>query len=145
MPNVNEENFEPILQWRKLSGDSPSKKCTPWQYSTQKNESLKQSSIRHGKTKVLKQDSVNEGAKIRGKQRNDTTKKDHVANSGNTRKLHIHIVQNKKAQFSHLISQQKVMPKDEDQCPIVYNSSEVELRKEVAALWLQPFTVVDDY
>jgi len=139
-----EEHFGPILQWRKLSGDTRSKMCTPFFTSTQTHESPNESSIRHvkWKIKVSKQDTINEEAKLRRKQLG-TTKKD-LSTSRDNKKLHI--VQNKKAQFSHLMSSQKVMPKNEDQCPIVYNSLEKEKgRKEVAALWLQPFTVVDDY
>mmetsp|Transcript_12026 Transcript_12026/g.25870 ORF Transcript_12026/g.25870 Transcript_12026/m.25870 type:complete len:143 (-) Transcript_12026:326-754(-) len=138
------EQSEPILQWRKLSGDTGSKICTPFFSSTQTNESPNESSIRQlkGKIKVSKQDTINKEAKLRRKQLG-TTNKDLFARRDNKK---LHIVQNKKARFSHLMSSQKVMPKNEDQCPIVYNSPEKEKgRKEVAALWLQPFTVVDDY
>jgi hypothetical protein len=53
----------------------------------------------------------------------------------------------KKTKYSHLLSsQQHVMPKEEDMCPLVYKSAGKEQgRKEVAALWLQQFTVVDEY
>lgn len=74
----------------------------------------------------------------------DASKKDRVTRRGDAKK--IHIVQNKKAQFTHLTSSQRVKPNDDQhQRPIVYDSSDKRDRQEVAALWLQPFTVVDDY
>lgn len=56
----------------------------------------------------------------------------------------MHIVQCKKAWYSHLSSSQKVMPKDEYNYPIVYESRKRHGRKESAPLWLVPFRVDDD-
>ena len=134
--------FEPILQWRKLSGD------TSKNYASRKKNAGTRETIANKsfcQVKVSKQDRVNEEAKLRRKQRDATKKKDQVAaiRENDERR---HIVQQRKAQYSHLISTQRVLAKDEDQCPIVYSAAEKgQERKEVAALWLQPFTVIDDY
>ena len=141
-----------ILQWRKLTGDVSSK-GTPWRYlkNNQNNRAARQRARNGENVKISRQDLVNaEAKKRRQKQLSGATKKDRVAsnstNNGNKGKLCI--VQTKKARYSHLISSQRIMPKqDDDHLPIVYNSERGDDRdrKEVAALWLQPFTVLDDY
>lgn len=91
--------------------------------------------ILHGKMKVSKQDCINEVArrKVASQKR-----KDHNNTTDKEKDRRMHIVQCKKAQYQHLESSHQ------DQCPIVYSSGKKQDRKEVAALWLQPFTVVDD-
>ena len=57
----------------------------------------------------------------------------------------MHIVQCKKAQYSHLMSSHKVMPKDEDDdYPKVYETRKSSGKKEPAALWLASFRVDED-
>ena len=150
MSTAEEDDAAPVLQWRKLTGDASSK-GTPWRYlkNNQNNRAARQRA-RNGEMKISRQDLVNAEAKRR-KQSNTMQKKDHITsndnNNGNKGKLCI--VQSKKARYSHLISSQRIMPKqDDDHLPIVYSNSEGgddRDRKEVAALWLQPFTVLDDY
>ena len=132
-----------ILQWRKLSAKS-SDKSIPWETSSTKEEDLNKGTnaekgiVLRGKIKEQKNDCNPE------KRKHLRDKKDvrRVARSSSENKMHI--VQCKKAKFTHLLSSQKVKPKDEDDCPIVYDSGKRSGRKEVAALWLAPFRVDDD-
>jgi hypothetical protein len=134
-----------ILQWRKLSAKC-SDKGIPWKTSSQEEEGLnkvskaEQGIVLHGKIKEPKRD-CNPEKRMRRKQLKDE-KEPRVGRPSCDAK--VHIVQCKKAQFTHLLSTQKVMPKDEDNCPIVYNSRKRNGRKEVAALWLAPFRIDDD-
>ena len=133
----------PILQWRKLSGDTKNK-GVPW--TSTKNNCSKdtQKCSRSGKLlKVSRQDSINAQARLKRKEIETASKKKAVHRDRKSNKK-LHIVQSKKSQYTHLVSSQQVKAKDEDAEPIIYKSSKEE-RKEVAPLWLQPFTVVDDY
>lgn len=141
-------NEGPILQWRKLTGDASNKgvpwSCTPSLPNNACTSADQRTAIRHGKVKVSRQDCINAEARKRrvdaAKQRGALPRR----RGGNDRKMHI--VQSKRANYSHLVSSQRVMPKqDENRCPILYGSSKAEDRKEVAPLWLQPFTVIDEY
>lgn len=136
-----------ILQWRKLCTKSGSDKGIPRATSSRKDEGLNESTtaeqglVLHGKVKKSKKDCSPE-KRTRLKQRNNEKDMHNVARSSNDK---THIVRCKKAQYTHLISCQKVMPKDEGNCPIVYHSAKKNGRKELAALWLAPFRVDDDW
>jgi hypothetical protein len=135
-----------ILQWRKLSTKS-SDNGIALETSSKKEKDLNKGSkaekgiILRGKIKEQKHDCNPEK---RMQRKHLRVEKDvrHVARSSSVNKMHI--VHCKKAQFTHLLSSQKVMPKDEDNCPIIYDSGKRSGRKEVAALWLAPFRVDDD-
>ena len=140
-----------ILQWRKLSTKS-SDKGIALETSSKKEEDLNKGTkaekgiILRGKIKEQKHESTIDavGAEKRMQREHLRDEKNvrHVARSSSVNKMHI--VHCKKAQFTHLLSSQKVMPKDEDNCPIIYDSGKRSGRKEVAALWLAPFRVDDD-
>eukprot|EP00578_Thalassiosira_sp_NH16_P016320 CAMPEP_0181127354 /NCGR_PEP_ID=MMETSP1071-20121207/28150_1 /TAXON_ID=35127 /ORGANISM="Thalassiosira sp., Strain NH16" /LENGTH=145 /DNA_ID=CAMNT_0023213081 /DNA_START=824 /DNA_END=1258 /DNA_ORIENTATION=+ len=135
---------EPILQWRKLCGET----SLP-QKNEKSHRQLKSSNdVRHaGGIKVSRQDSINREARMRRQQQDhDAIAKNKLANRDKVERRKLHIVQTKKAQYPHLLSSQKISAKCEDERPVVYDSvGKEEGRKEVAALWLQPFTIIDDY
>ena len=132
----------PILQWRKLSGDTTSN-GVPW--TSIKNSNKETHYHRGKKLKVSRQDFINEHARLKRKEIDIASKKKAIRQDRRNGNKNMHIVQSKKSQFTHLTSSQRVKAKDEDAKPITYKSSEGEERREVAALWFQPFSVVDDY
>jgi hypothetical protein len=138
-----------ILQWKKLSTKS-SDKGLPWETASEQEEDFlskgtkaEKGFVLRGKIKEQKND-YNPEKRMRRKHLRDENDAHRVARSSSCSENKMHIVQCKKAQFTHLLSSQKVMPKDEDHCPIVYDSGKRNGRKEVAALWLAPFRVDDN-
>ena len=136
------ENDKPLLQWRKIVGNKSSKGI-PW------NSPIGQERERvcHSCSKVSygfsSQEKTNEAA-LNYRSDAMATKREVECNRIAEKKCHI--VQTKKTKYSHLISSQKhVMPKEEENAsPVVYKSKKYQGKKEVAVLWLQQFTVVDE-
>ena len=123
---------EPLLQWRKIFGDK-SAKGMPWRSGTG----------RAGSSSTEVNGSVNP-QKIKQSYQLHRTEGEIVCNRIAEKKCHI--AQSKKMKYSHLLSSQKhVMPPEENMDPVVYKSDNDRCRKEVAALWLQQFTPVDEY
>ena len=129
------ETAEGLLQWRKLSGDT---QRAHRRSSATYSPTPCSAKISKRQVKVSRQDVIREDAKIRRMRLDNATKKPRAC----PKDKKLHVVPTKKAQFSHLTTQ-----RDEDKGPIVYDSSsrKEHAREEATALWLQPFTVVDDY
>lgn len=143
------ENVEPLLQWRKIVGDK-SRKGMPWCSGTGRasHKSAKESNdgfSSHGE--IREADHLHRKDDLSPNCHCDATptKREVVSKIAAEKKCHI--TQTKKTKYSHLLSSQHhVMPKEEDICPLVYKSAGKEQgRREVAALWLQQLTVVDEY
>ena len=146
---------EPILQWRKLTGNISRSKdyfgrgfnSNESQASGDEDDNNKKGDANSNCNRMRKsrQDCINEEARKSREQRDAisaTTKK--VPINITTDKMHL--VQCKKAQYSNIISHQKgSITLDDDKCPIVYSNSKTGGgKKSKTALWLQPFTVVAD-
>ena len=130
---------EPILQWRKLSGNKNTNKDTPWLNNSSRDDNQKASTQQ---VKVSRQDSINEEGRRR---RENVAKKTNHSKSSSERKTHI--TQHKKTQYTHLVStsERGGLAKNDDR-PKVYSSKrrEEEGKKQAkTGLWLNEFTVVD--
>jgi len=128
----------PILQWRKLSGDTTRNKDTPW-ISTQVDN--QRASTQENKVKVSRQDFINEDGKRR---REESTKK--TSHSKNNSERKTHITQHKKAQYTHLVPNERGGLAKNDDMPKVYSSIRKEDNDKKQAktdLWLNEFTVAD--
>ena len=137
-----------ILQWRRLSAKSkdesiPCKASCKMDDVIDEGTNADEGFVLRGNIKEPKQDSSHETCMQQEKlQLDDVKDKRRVSRSSIDNKLHI--VQSKKVQYSHLTSSRKVIPKDENDYPIVYESMKRSCRKEPAALWLAPFRVDED-
>lgn len=141
------DNVEPILQWRKIVGDKSSKGM-PWRSGTERASDENCSNDGFSSHEKMKEaDHLHRKEELSPNFHCDAlpTKREVVYKMAAEKKCHI--TQTKKTKYSHLLSsQQHVMPKEEDICPLVYKSAGKEQgRKEVAALWLQQFTDVDEF
>jgi|Transcript_8305 hypothetical protein len=119
-----------LLQTRKLTGDS-SRKGLPWvSREPQYTDSGASASI-SSTTKPITQ--------VRQSKTKRSTK--HPFDI----KKKVHIVVLKKSQYSHLVSnnQRAIVPREVLQSPIVYRNTDEPSRKEVAPLWLHPFSIED--
>ena len=119
------ENGEPLLQSRRLSCDA-SRKGLPW---------ISSASMIEVKSQVKDEETPKKDR--RPSQKIITVKK---GSSSNDKR--VHIVATKKAQFSH------ILPDQRDSCihnsPIIYpQKGEKQSRREVAALWYHPFQAGD--
>ncbi len=135
-----------ILQWRRLSAKRKDESIS-CEASCKKDEGINEGTNAvdegFGLRGKIKEPSSHETCMQQEKRRLDDVKdRRRVARSSAIDK--IHIVPYKKAQYSHLTSSRKVMPKDANDYPIVYESRKRNGRKEPAALWLAPFRVDDD-
>jgi len=129
---------EPILQWRKLSGDTTRNKDTPWLNHSSPRDDNQRASTQENKVKVSRQDFINEEGRRR---RENVTKKTNHSKS-NTK---THITQHKKTQYTHLVSNRGGLVKNDDR-PKVYISmrKEEEGKKQAkTGLWLNDFTIAD--
>ena len=131
---------EPILQWRKLSGDTSRNKDTPW--ISNKTPQVDNQRASTQEFKVSRQDSINEEGRRR---REQVAKETNHSKSSSERKTHI--TQHKKAQYTHLVStsERGGLAKNDDM-PKVYNTmrKEEEGKKQAkTGLWLNEFTVAD--
>ena len=133
---------EPILQWRKLSGDTTNKnRDKPWISNLSSRDDNQKASTQQ--VKVSRQDSINEEGRRR---RENVTKKTNHSKSSSSEK-NTHITQHKKAQYTHLVStsERGGLAKNDDR-PKVYSSKrrEEEGKKQTkTGLWLNEFTVAD--
>ena len=125
----NNDSFQPVLQWRKLDGDSTAKKDAPWRSSG--NREMKHSPETETK-KVSRQDSINAVAVCRRRQLEDAAKTNKKSSEHDRR---THIVESRKTQYSHCNFGAK-----EEKSPLVYNhdnSTKHETKKKAAPLHLQ--------
>lgn len=143
------DNVQPLLQWRKIVGDKSSKGI-PWSSPTsQERLSHSCSKANDGfcsQEKIAEADDSQPTKNEEGAPncRTTPTRREIECNRIDEKKCHI--VQMKKTKYSHLLSSQEhVMPKEEDISPVVYRSQKYKGKKEVAVIWLQQFTVVDEY
>ena len=134
----NTMRSEPILQWRKLSGDTSRNKDTPWISNKTPHVDNQRASTQE--VKVSRQDFINEEGRRR---REHSTKKTHTSKSCNEKKTHV--TQHKKAQYTHLVSNRGGLAKNGDR-PKVYSSIRKEdndKKQAKTGLWLNEFTVAD--
>ena len=130
---------EPILQWRKLSGDATNKnRDTPWISSRDDNQRASTQEV-----KVSRQDSINEEGRRR--RENVAKKTNHSKSSSSEKKTHI--TQHKKTQYTHLVStsERGGLAKNDDR-PKVYSSlrrEDNDKKQAKTGLWLNEFTVAD--
>ena len=129
---------EPILQWRKLSGDKNTNKDTPWLSNNSSRDNNQRASTQA--VKVSRQDIINQ----EGRKRREHSSKKTTVKSNNERKTHI--TQHKKAQYTHLVStsERGGLAKNDDR-PKVYSMRKEEdgKRQSKTGLWLNDFTVAD--
>ena len=146
MPEVNTESS---LQWRKIIADKSSKGM-PWRSpaSQERASHPSEKAIKFltpcGKNEVHQfiHGTKKEEVVLKHRMYVAPTKQE-IASSKLDQKR-CNIVPTRKMQYSHLLSSQKVVPNDVDSCPVVYKS-EKQGRKEVAAIWFQQLTGVDEY
>ena len=136
MPNT--DSFQPVLQWRKLDGDSTAKKDAPWISSGNREKKQSPGERQTETKKVSRQDSINADAVCRRRQLEGAAKTNNKSSEHDRR---THIVESRKIQYSHCN-----MAKEE-KSPLLYNqnSSTKHATKKVAALHLlQPLSMDHD-
>ncbi len=129
----------PLLQSRKLEGDS-SKKGLPWKT---KPRPVEKEFARESESSKSNNNDASSSYHSRATQppqmKASKTKKESVEKQIGGK---IHVVACKKKQYGHLVSEQKVMPRDEISRPIVYSRKENVNRPEVPPLWFHPITAI---
>mmetsp|Transcript_26143 Transcript_26143/g.53920 ORF Transcript_26143/g.53920 Transcript_26143/m.53920 type:complete len:177 (+) Transcript_26143:124-654(+) len=112
----------PLLQSRKLEGDC-SKKGLPWKTKPRPVEKESAKTTESTRSKNNDTSSITESRATQPHQimRALKTKKESVEKQKGGK---IHVVACKKKQYGHLVSEQKVMPRDEMSRPIVYSRNE---------------------
>lgn len=130
----------PLLQSRKLEGDY-SKKGLPWKTKPRPVDKESARTAESIRSNDNDKSSFTESRATQPHQimRASKTKKESVEKHKGGK---IHVVACKKKQYGHLVSEQKVMPRDEMSRPIVYNRDKNVNRPEVPPLWFHPITAI---